>query len=284
MKRLYKQYLEAIMMNDDKKVKNIIPVSAGVILKIGENGEKLLLLIQRAKDDHFPNHWEFPRGRCDKPMGESLIHCLKREVKEETGLDVTPIKEIDTFEYLADKGTRKSICHNFLCKLKNPNQKVKLSHEHQNFKWIQSVGEAEMLVLPDQKKSIDKAFNTDLQIVSYPENHFTKNNSVEEIKMIDNYLKELQEKDSHEEDDVIGVPVLKGRRKAKCKQLMIVYKKSVARYKKLGRYLDVIEKKYGPRSKQWERADEHYSNATQNSDDIGMEYERVCKKKAPYYG
>jgi len=74
--------------------------------------------------------------------------------------------------------------------MKDPEQKVKLSKEHQNYKFIQSVGEAEMLVLPDQKKSIEKAFNTDLQIVSYPENHFTKNNSVEE------YLQWLHQKTS----------------------------------------------------------------------------------------
>ncbi len=189
MQKIYKQYLEAIMMNDDNKVKIIIPVAAGLIVKEGENGEKLLLLIQRAADDHWPNFWEAPRGKCDKPKGENLIHCLKREVKEETGLDVIPDEEIDTFEYLADKGTRKSICHNFLCRMKDPNQKVKLSKEHQNFKWIQSVGEAEMLVLPDQKKSIDKTFNTELQIVSYPENHFTKNNSMEE------YIQQIQEEE-----------------------------------------------------------------------------------------
>jgi len=179
MQRTYKTYLEA-MMNDEAKVKIVIPVAAGLIVKEGENGEKLLLLIQRSKDDHWPNFWEVARGKCDKPMGENIIHCLKREVKEETGLDIIPIKEIDTFEYLADKGTRKSICHNFLCRMKDPNQKVKLSKEHQNYKWIQSVGEVELLVLSDQKKSIEKAFNEELQIVSYPENHFTKNNSIEE--------------------------------------------------------------------------------------------------------
>jgi 8-oxo-dGTP pyrophosphatase MutT (NUDIX family) len=184
MKKIYKYYLESLI-NDESKVKTIMPVAAGLIIKEGENGEKLLLLIQRSSSDFWPDFWEAARGKCDKPMGENLIHCLKREVKEETNLDVIPIKEIDTFEYLADGGTRKSICHNFLCRLKNPNQKVKLSHEHQDFKWIQSVGEAELLVLPDQKKSIEKAFNEELQIVSYPENYFTKNNSMEE------YLKRI---------------------------------------------------------------------------------------------
>jgi 8-oxo-dGTP pyrophosphatase MutT (NUDIX family) len=189
MKKIYKQYLEAIMMNDEDKVKIIIPVTGGLIIKEGENGETLLLLIQRSSTDHFPDFYEYPRGKCDKPMGENLIHCLKREIKEETGLDVIPIGEIDTFEYLADGGTRKSICHNFLCRMKDPNQKVKLSKEHQNFQWIQSVGEAEIMVLPDQKKTISKVFNKQLQIVSYPENHFTKNNSIEE------YLNNIQEEE-----------------------------------------------------------------------------------------
>ena len=76
MKKIYKQYLEAIMMNDEDKVKIIIPVTAGLIVKEGENGEKLLLLIQRAKEDHWPNFWEAPRGKCDKPMGEKGQYLL----------------------------------------------------------------------------------------------------------------------------------------------------------------------------------------------------------------
>ena len=168
------------MLSDEKKITKFINVSAAVIIKKGENDENLVLLIQRAADDHWPLHWEFPRGKCDKPMGEDLKHCLKREVKEESGLDIIPIKLIDTFDYIADKGTRKSTCYNFLCRMKDENQKVKLSKEHDNFRWIQSMGEVELMVFADQKKTLSKALNTDKQIVSYPENNFTKNNSVEE--------------------------------------------------------------------------------------------------------
>ena len=174
------------MLSDEKKITKFINVSAGVIIKKGENDENLVLLIQRAADDHWPLHWEFPRGKCDKPMGEDLKHCLKREVKEESGLDIIPIKLIDTFDYIADKGTRKSTCYNFLCRMKDENQKVKLSKEHDNFRWIQSMGEVELMVFADQKKTLSKALNTDKQIVSYPENNFTKNNSVEE------YLERVQ--------------------------------------------------------------------------------------------
>ena len=168
------------MLSDEKKITKFINVSAGVIIKKGENDENLILLIQRAADDHWPLHWEFPRGKCDHGPSEDLKHCLKREVKEESGLDIIPIKLIDTFDYIADKGTRKSTCYNFLCRMKDENQKVKLSKEHDNFRWIQSMGEVELMVFADQKKTLSKALNTDKQIVSYPENNFTKNNSVEE--------------------------------------------------------------------------------------------------------
>ena len=178
------RYLESITtISDEAKIKKFVKVAGGVIMKEGENGEKLVLLIQRAKDDHFPNHYEIPRGKCDggtNNKDEKLNECLKREIKEETGLDVKPIKYIDNFSYIADKGTRKSTQYNFLCVMVNPNQKVKLSHEHQDYKWIQSVGEVELYVLPEIKKSIVKVLNTDDRIVDYPESELS-----------DDYIKEI---------------------------------------------------------------------------------------------
>ena len=170
-------------MLDMTNVKTRVDAAAGVIVKEGDNGERLLLMIQRASDDHWPNHWEFPRGKCDQggsPMGENTLKCCKREIKEETGLDVIPMYKIDEFQYLADGGTRLTTCYNFLCKMKDPNQKVKLSNEHKRFKWIQSVGEVELLALPDQKKTIKKILNRKQSISTQPDNNFTKNNMIEE--------------------------------------------------------------------------------------------------------
>ena len=182
-------------MLDTSKVKVKMNVAAAVIVKEGENGEQLMLLIQRASDDHWPLHFEFPRGKCDRTPNEDLIKCCKREVKEETGLDVEPIFEIDTFQYIADHGERLSTCHNFYCKLKNPDQPVKLSHEHENYKWIQSVGEAQMLVFPDQKRTIEKVFNKRFKIVGSPQNDFTKNN------VVDEYLNRINEREFTEPEE-----------------------------------------------------------------------------------
>lgn len=162
------------------KVEQVIDVSAGVVMKYGDNNERLVLMIQRSKDDHWPLHWEFPRGKCDKPIGEDTKKCIVREVKEETGLDVEPMTLLGIFEYMADGGKRKSICHNYLCKVLNPDQKVKLSKEHSDFKWVSEAGEVQLLILPDQLKVLQKVLNPERKIMNIPDNSFSQNDSVEE--------------------------------------------------------------------------------------------------------
>lgn len=181
-------FINEITIADEKNIEVEMVAAAGVIVKRGENNETMVLLIQRAADDHWPLHFEFPRGKCDKPIGENKIHCLKREVKEETGLDIIPMGLIDNFEYLADKGTRHTVCYNYLCKMKDANQTVKLSNEHDGHKWITQMGEAELFVMPDQKKTLEKVLSRENPITSYPDNTFTKNNSIEE------YLQWLSQK------------------------------------------------------------------------------------------
>jgi len=182
MKELYKKQLEQMIGVEDK-IEKEIAVGCGVIIKEGENFEKMVLLIQRSEKDHWPLHWECPRGKCDKPIGEDIAHCVKREVKEETGLDVEPLGLIDTFEYIADKGTRKSVSYNIQCKLIDPNQKIKLSKEHRDYKWVTSMGEIELLVNPDQKRTLIKVLNPEIRITDVPEG-FTKNNQVKEVRFL----------------------------------------------------------------------------------------------------
>jgi mutator protein MutT len=183
--KLYKKILiESI--GDLKNVKVKVNAAAAVIMRYDENNKKEILLIQRAPDDHWPHHYEFPRGKCDHGKNENIMSCVKREVKEETGLDIDVLGLIDKFQYLADGGNRLTTCFNYLCKMKDPEQKIKLSKEHQDFKWISEVGQAELMVLPDQKKTIEKVLNSDRSISSSPDNDFTKNNRIEE------YLRDIQ--------------------------------------------------------------------------------------------
>ena len=145
-----------------------VTVACGIITKLGNNNEQLLLLIRRAEDDKYPLHFEAPRGRCEN-KDKNLINCLKREIKEETNLDVEVIRYIDKF--ICTSENRKSFQYNYLCRMINPKQEVKLSNEHDEYRWITSLGEAELLVMPELRNTISKVFNIDKTIVNYQDNN-----------------------------------------------------------------------------------------------------------------
>lgn len=159
-------YLENLFNYDERNVEKYVDVSGGVIVKLIDNIPHVLV-IQRSEDDHWPLYWEIPRGKCDKNPNEKLKPCLKREVKEEVGLDVKPIRKIDSFSYIADEGKRKSTQYNFLCLLVDKNQDVILSKEHQDYKWIKSLGEIELLVLPELRDTISKVLSSKSKLVTY---------------------------------------------------------------------------------------------------------------------
>ena len=160
--KLYQEFL----IGQDKDVVKEINVAGAVILKVNDEHTNSVLLIKRSHHDHFPDIWEFPRGKQNQ--GEKDIRkTLKREIKEETGLDVEIIKYINKYEYIADQGKRKSTQFNFLCRMIDSKQKIKLSKEHQDYRWVSGMGMVELLVPPEMKKTIFQVLNQDEQISEY---------------------------------------------------------------------------------------------------------------------
>lgn len=167
-----------------------IYVAAGVIIKKGDGDVQEVLMLKRSKQEpSFKLQWEFPKGKCE-PKDDDYKDCLVREVKEETGLDVKPIRLIDKniFEY----PYRTIIFHNYLCSMLKPDQEVRLSKEHIDYKWVSEVGEVELMATPEQKKTIQKVLNRERSIVSYP-----KRQPVGES--VDFYLNAIQENTLTEE-------------------------------------------------------------------------------------
>jgi len=92
---------------------------------------KSFLLIKRAQKDEFGKKtWTLPGGRVN--LGENLEKAIKREVKEETNLDIRVIKPLGTWSAVKDKIWAIGIC--FLCKYKKG--KVKISKEHSDFLFL----------------------------------------------------------------------------------------------------------------------------------------------------
>lgn len=59
--------------------------------------QELLLVRKSALDPNNPNRWELPGGRLDGD--ESVDEALRREVREEVGLEVTPGRLLHLWEW-----------------------------------------------------------------------------------------------------------------------------------------------------------------------------------------
>ncbi len=105
--------------------------SAGaVIYKEGRDGKPLFLLLMKKN-----NEYDIPKGHIEK--GESSEEAARREIKEETGLDVNFIPGFSTvtkyFFYVKKEKTMKTN-RLFLSRMDNP--KVRISHEHRGYYWL----------------------------------------------------------------------------------------------------------------------------------------------------
>lgn len=87
--------------------------------------------------------WELPGGRME--FGETAEETLKREIMEETGLIVKPIKLLDTWNLILREDYQIAGII-YLCELEEG--EVKLSEEHDAFRWINAGEESLNLMYP----------------------------------------------------------------------------------------------------------------------------------------
>lgn len=129
-------------------------VLAGILIY-----ENKALILQRNKNEKvFPNMWELPSGKKE-PL-EKSEDALAREFLEETGVEIKPICPVSVFDYKVEKedGIRDSTQINYLVYLKSSTFTVKISNEHQNYKWISKEDIAKNELSNATKNAIDCAF------------------------------------------------------------------------------------------------------------------------------
>lgn len=95
--------------------------------------EKFLLM---HKSEEKENLWELPGGRME--FGETAEETLIREIDEETGLPVKPIRVLDTWNSVY--GDRQVTGIIYLCEVEKA--EVRLSAEHDKFKWVNATADA----------------------------------------------------------------------------------------------------------------------------------------------
>ncbi|MDE1833395.1 MAG: NUDIX domain-containing protein [Candidatus Micrarchaeota archaeon] len=115
---------------------------------INQRGE--LLLVKRGEDNpHKPGVWEIPGGRLE--LGESPFEGLKREVEEETGLDVRIMNPLKVHHFARDDGQRITMIV-FLCRADTDS--VRLSGEHVAHVWMDTET-ARLQIVPDFHEEVD---------------------------------------------------------------------------------------------------------------------------------
>ena len=99
------------------------------------NQDKKILLIKRSKKykDCIGEVWDIPGGRID--FGEEPGEGLKREVKEETGLELKEIKKILDASTVYKDDEKQIVRLTFLCSIYE--DMPTLSEEHKEFIWTE---------------------------------------------------------------------------------------------------------------------------------------------------
>ena len=118
--------IPAVLFDQIVKCLPIVSVDAVIVM------DKSLLFLRR-QNEPAKGEWWFAGGRIKK--GESLEQALRREVKEETGLEISEYKLINVYSRVFPE--RHDITIAYLCKCKEG--KVTLNNEHSEYKLLKSI-------------------------------------------------------------------------------------------------------------------------------------------------
>jgi colanic acid biosynthesis protein WcaH len=105
------------------EIKKLMPIVSVEALIIKDNA----LMFLRRENQPAKGEWWFPGGGIRK--GESLEQALRREVTEETGLEISSYKLINVYSRIFPE--RHDITIAYLCKIKEG--KVTLNNEHSEY-------------------------------------------------------------------------------------------------------------------------------------------------------
>ncbi|MBI2601229.1 NUDIX domain-containing protein [Candidatus Daviesbacteria bacterium] len=109
-------------------------VAMGAII---ENELGQILLVKRSNDnDYKPEIWEYPMGRIKQ--FENPVEGLKREVREETRLEIEIIKPLKVFSFMRGEkdADNEVVGVVYWAKIEGSDDNVTLSDEHTEYKWV----------------------------------------------------------------------------------------------------------------------------------------------------
>jgi 8-oxo-dGTP diphosphatase len=127
-------------------------VATGAIIENSSTG-KILLLKRSGKKDYSPGIWEYTTGRLHQ--FEEPEDGLKREVREETGLEVEIIKPISIFHIFRGERIAENELVGIMFWCKADSEEVMVSEEHSGHMWIEAEEALKLMDKPGMKRDIE---------------------------------------------------------------------------------------------------------------------------------
>ncbi len=112
-----------------------------------------ILLLKRAPEKKGGGTWGLPAGKVEP--GESVLEAAKRELFEETGIEVAPYK-LEFFKKTFFRDTEKLyLFHLFHSKFDAPPINIQLNHEHTEYRWLTPYEALTLTLFVSEGKIID---------------------------------------------------------------------------------------------------------------------------------
>ena len=124
-----------------------------------QKDEKVLLIKRKKEEKFLPEYFEMPGGKVD--FGEDPKESLKREFKEEVGLDIKVKKPYRTFAYESESGVRHTVEIVYTASLQYENKKanIVLGKDHTEYLWAEKNKLGPYLISEEMKNSVECGFN-----------------------------------------------------------------------------------------------------------------------------
>ncbi|PID59606.1 MAG: NUDIX pyrophosphatase [Ignavibacteriae bacterium] len=121
------------------------------IIKI-KNDKIQYLLLKRSENKMYPNVWQMVTGKIAKE--EKAYETAIREIKEETNLNVNEMYIVPNVNSFYSNYDDSITLVPVFAAIINDNQQVKISGEHQEYKWVDKEEAIKLLAWPGQAKSV----------------------------------------------------------------------------------------------------------------------------------
>ncbi|MCW1297015.1 MAG: NUDIX domain-containing protein [Candidatus Parvarchaeota archaeon] len=116
-------------------------------------GRRILILRRSSTEDVFKEEWDIPGGKIK--FGEEPEKALQREIKEETGIKVKIIRPVRIWTFFKENRKTQVIGITLLCRYSGG--KIKLSKEHDDYKWIKPEDIGKYKIHEGIKKDVKEA-------------------------------------------------------------------------------------------------------------------------------